>query len=723
MRYKYGMLQRSNRMYPVHVTGVLLLFLCASALLLAGCASSAPVVLQGTVIDAYTGQPVTAAQVRVNETMLGTGGDGSYMTDRWEPEDTLEVSAPGYATTQVPLASYRQPASPTPVTVTLETPLRPNTLNGVVTGAYTNEPVAGALVTVISDVSGAATSPVTSTAAISATTDERGSYRLEGLPETYTLLVGAVDYAPAEVPVQRATVQDIELRPNVLAGKVTDRYSGEPIVDAKVSVSSVSVRTDATGAYRVRGIPSTAQQVHIEAEGYATTSQPLERTTRLNAVLRPNVLETTLHNAESGEPIGFATVIATETQTSTAVASVRIDNSADGSIELPGLPETGYIQVLAPGYHKEVFEIKPGNIPARIDMEPFEARALYIKTTTAAYLPERMEKFFNLIDETELNALVIDLKSDNLYDLGLIYYESQVPIIQELGTSADLMDIRGLLAEAKRRDIYTIARIHVFAHDNLLAETKPEWAAQNIKGCEPNETRKCNGNVFYADWDIAWLDPWNREVWDYNIQLGLEAVQLGFDEIQFDYIRFPNDARDIEYMRLSKPIDWRNNPEPMYRNIATFMEQSHKAFNDVGAFFSVDIFGYAIWAPQPNIGQRADYMAPHADYIYPMVYPSHFWSNELGFENAAAHPYEIIYESLNNGQEMVGDKRAKMRPWLQDFTLLWVPEHLLVRYDVPEVRAQIRAVEESPYGYGWAVWDPDNEYTIGAFYPEADGAE
>jgi hypothetical protein len=156
----------------------------------------------------------------------------------------------------------------------------------------------------------------------------------------------------------------------------------------------------------------------------------------------------------------------------------------------------------------------------------------------------------------------------------------------------------------------------------------------------------------------------------------------------------------------------------MYENIATVMEQAHKAVNDVGAFFSADIFGYAVWAPQANIGQNAELMAEHADYIYPMVYPSHFWTNELGFENAAAHPYEIVFESMNFGHEMVGDKRAMMRPWLQDFTLIWVPDHLIVEYGIPEVRAQIQAAEDSPYTVGWAVWDPDNEYTLGAFETE-----
>jgi hypothetical protein len=101
-----------------------------------------------------------------------------------------------------------------------------------------------------------------------------------------------------------------------------------------------------------------------------------------------------------------------------------------------------------------------------------------------------------------------------------------------------------------------------------------------------------------------------------------------------------------------------------------------------------------------------------------MVYPSHFWYNELGFENAAAHPYEIVLESMERGQDMVGDKRALMRPWLQDFTLIWVPDHRIVRYGVEEVRAQIQAAEDGPGTAGWAVWDPDNEYTLEAFQPE-----
>ncbi len=694
------------------------LSLLLAAGLLTACSDAVIVELEGTVTDAYTENPVESAQVAIGETTLETDDSGVYSTTEWLGAEQLEVSAPGYENVVLKLdpeqAEQARAALPADsenvmATVLLDVELRPTTLQGTVTDAYSDEPVAGAEVTT-------AVSPTLTT-----TTDAEGRYTLEGLPEAFTLAVEAPDYAAAEAELSRTTSHDVTLRPNVLTGTVSDQYSGEPIADVDVSVGSASTTTDVEGTYRVEGVPEDAEVVEFLADGYALDTQPLEDSTSVDAVLRPDMLEAALIDQESGDPIRFATIIATETISSTAVTSTRIDRQNDGSFTLNDMPETGYLQVLAPGYRKAVLDIAPGAIPAEIELEPFYAKALYIKTTTAAYLPERMEKFYDLLDDTELNALVIDLKSDNLADLGLIYYESEVPIIQELGTSADLMDIEGILAEAKKRNIYTIARIHVFSHDNLLAETKPEWAAQNANGCVPNETRKCNGDVFYADWDVAWLDPWNRNVWDYNIQLGLEAARMGFDEIQFDYIRFPNDASEIEFMELSQPSDW-NDPEirqAMYENIATLMEQAHEEFNNAGAFFSVDIFGYAIWSPQPNIGQRADLMADHADYIYPMVYPSHFWTNELGFENAAAHPYEIIAESMERGYDMIGDQRARMRPWLQDFTLIWVPDHLIVEYDIPEVRAQIDATEDAEYTAGWAVWDPDNEYTLGAFEPES----
>ncbi|NJK81445.1 MAG: hypothetical protein HC876_11955 [Chloroflexaceae bacterium] len=676
--------------------------------------TSVPVVLEGTVIDRYTGEPVPTATVRLGETNLDLADDGSYSISEWTPDDTLEISAPGYEPLLLPLASYSQEPQGSATIIQLNTELRPNVLQGTVSDAESDAPLADVLVEAHL-ISGTETLDT-----ITTTTNAEGLYRFEDISEQVLLTFTSPDYTVVEQELEQTRQHDVRLRRDVLTGQVTDQYSGEPLAGAEVAIGSLTATTDETGTYRLKGVPEGEQAITIEATGYAAFEQSFDllETYAVDAVLRPDVLSAVLVDGETGEPVPHATIIATETQTSTAVTSVRIDKQIDGRFTLDNMPEDGYLQVLAPGYRKAVFEIQAGSIPSQIELVPFEARALYVKTTTVAYFTERMELFWDTIERTELNAIVIDLKSDNLADLGLIYYDSQVPIIQELGTSAPIIDMKAVIDEAKRRGIYTIARIHVFAHDNLLAETMPEWAAQDAEGCTPGENRPCNGDVFYADWDIAWLDPYNRNVWDYNIQLGVEAAQMGFDEIQFDYIRFPNDAADIEHMRLSGPFNWREDPEPLYNNIIELLTLAHEAFNNSGAFFSIDIFGYAAWAPAPYIGQRADWMSEHVDYICPMIYPSHFWVNELGFENAAAHPYEIVYESLNFGNKMVQDNRAKLRPWLQDFTLIWVPEPLIVRYGVNEVQAQINATEDSPYGSGWALWDPDNEYTLDALRPE-----
>ncbi len=666
------------------------------SLTLAACSIRSPVVLSGSVIDAYSGQPVEMASVRIGGASTATDDAGTFQTAHWRTSDTLQISAPGYETTRIALREQPQLMQTDAPTVTLTMELRPNTLSGELTDAYTEQPLANVEVAVFT----------TTTRILTATTDLEGVYAFSEMPQRFTLEIDAPDYDSVEVEINRAITYDVALRPNVLSGSIADRYSGQPIAGAVIGIDGLQTTSAADGAYRLEGVPPDATVIEIMADGYAPQSQQIERTSTLDVLLRPDELTATLVDETTGEIIPNATVIATTELPGADVAHTRIDNQADGAFTLDGLPESGYIQVLAPGYRKAVFELKPGNVPAQIELEPFEARALYVKTSIAAYRPERLQELFDVIDRTELNAMVIDLKSDNLVDLGLIYYQSSVPIIEELGTSEDVYDIRAILAEAEQRGIYTIARIHIFAHDNLLAQTRPDWAAQDMR----------TGKEFYADWGIAWLDPWNRNVWDYNIQLGIEAAQLGFDEIQFDYIRFPNDASDIEYMQLSQPIDYEN-PQAMYENITTFMEQAHRAINGAGAFFSVDVFGYAAWEPQPIIGQNLTLMAKHADYICPMVYPSHYGLHELNFENAAAHPYEIVYESMVRGARMVDGDRAKLRPWLQDFTLIWVPDDQIVEYGPTEVRAQIDAAEDFADAFGWSLWSADNLYTYDALKP------
>ncbi|MGQ9550303.1 MAG: putative glycoside hydrolase [Roseiflexus sp.] len=650
--------------------------------------------LTGAVFDAYTGKPVVAT-LNIGDVQITTDANGAYQIDRWSVRDVIQVVASGYEPFEVNLASLPQLERPEPPAVTLDPiTIRPNTLSGVITDMYARTPVAGAVVQVSEE--------------ISATTDADGRYVLVGVPEAFRVTIIAEGYAPLVSDVARSTVFDTALRPDTLRGTVTDGYTGQPIAGAEVNLGDLKTMTDSNGQYTLQGIPEKGT-ITISAKGYATLDQPVERTTTLDVVLRPDTLTGVLVDARTKQPIRNATVIATVNLQSSDVAMTRIDNSSDGAFILEGIPEQGYIQVLAPGYRKAVIELRPGSVPAAIELEPFYSKALYI-TAAVASRWSLLTTYFDIIDATELNSIVIDIKSDLRDDLGLVYYDSQVPIVRELGTFKSYMDLRKILDEAKRRGIYTIARVHIFSHDNVLAEAKPEWAAKD----------RITGGIFYdypaPSIRYAWLDPWNENVWEYNIQLSVEAALLGFDEIQYDYIRFPSlefSPTDKDRLLLSRE----GTPEERWENITELLRRSHRAINGVGAFFSVDVFGYTAFGPSKLLGQNLSMMAEYTDYISPMVYPSHFSPGEFGFDNPAKYPYEVVQKSMAAAYRQVEGKRALLRPWLQDFTLIWVPKELLVEYTPREVRAQIQAVEEFGASAGWILYDSTNIYHVEALKP------
>ncbi|HMQ32704.1 MAG TPA: putative glycoside hydrolase [Chloroflexaceae bacterium] len=681
---------------PRRSPAALLLLLLAA--LLAGC-SSQPVVLTGTITDAYTGAPIPQASVVIGETTVNTDAAGVFSTPSWRKSDTLAVSAPNYEALSLPLEGRPELEASDALTITLNTALRPNTLEGVVTDAYTGDPVAGAEVV--------ASFNVTDT--VRATTDAEGRYSLAGLAETVSLAVAAPDYAPAEATVSRATSQDLTLRPNVLAGTVTDRFSGAGVAGATVSVGAAEGVTGDDGAYRVEGVPEGATSVMISADGYATLEQELGQTTGLDAVLRPDTLRARLVDEDSGEPIANATVIATTSLPGTDVAFTRIDGSDDGAFTLKGLPEQGYVQILSPGYAKEVIEIKPGSVPTEIALERFRVKALYV-TAAVASSPGLMEEYIDLIERTELNAIVIDLKSDLRDDLGLVYYDSQVPLAQELGLSRPYIDMAGLVQRLKEQGIYTIARIQLFSHDNVLSDARPEWS---IRLRETGEV--------YADYPgpgirYAYLDPTNENVWDYNIQLGVEAAQMGFDEVNYDYIRFPDwfgtRAEFAEKLLFSEPLDPVNDPDRMFEVITEFMDKAHRSVNGAGAKMSIDVFGRVVLGRSLTIAQDIKRMGRYTDYIAPMPYPSLWWPGAFDIADPVSEPFAVLDAANAAGVEQIGGQYARLRPWLQDHTDPW--SYKVVRYGPAEVRAQIDATEKYPEIDGWMLYDSANAYR-GAF--------
>ncbi len=339
------------------------------------------------------------------------------------------------------------------------------------------------------------------------------------------------------------------------------------------------------------------------------------------------------------------------------------------------------------GYRRAEQAVSSGlfSAPLQINLIPFTPKALYL---TVYGIGSRIlrDSALKLIEETELNALVIDVKGDR----GIIPYRSSIPLAADIGAQKviTVRDMKGLVRSLKERGIYLIARIVVFK-DNPLAVAKPELAI------------KAPGGGIWRDKEgLAWVDPSRKEVWDYNIDIAVEAAQYGFDEIQFDYVRFP----DTKGLSFSVP----NTEENRVHSISEFLREAKKRLMPYNVFLAADIFGYVFWNLNDTmIGQRLEDLAPLLEYMSPMLYPSGFQYGIPGYRNPVAHPHEIIYLTLKKAGERTRVSPVRFRPWLQAFRdYAFDRRHFTGR----EIRDQIDAAEK--FGsHGWMLWNPRNAYS------------
>jgi hypothetical protein len=323
--------------------------------------------------------------------------------------------------------------------------------------------------------------------------------------------------------------------------------------------------------------------------------------------------------------------------------------------------------------------------PQSIELMPFTPKALYL---TVYGIGSRLlrEAAIKLIDETELNALVIDVKGDR----GIVPYKSSVPLAAEIGAQKiiTVKDMKEMVSHLKQKGIYTIARIVVFK-DTLLATARPDLAV-----------RTSEGEIWYDREHLAWVDPFKRAVWNYDIDIAVEAAKSGFDEIQFDYVRFPDTAG----LSFSMP----NIEENRVRAITGFLAEARKRLRPYNVFLAADIFGYTCWNPSDTkIGQKLEELAPLLDYISPMLYPSGFQYGIPGYRMPVAHPKEIVYLSLKKAQERTHLQTIRFRPWLQAFRDYAFDGR---RFKGQSVTEQIEAAEK--FGsHGWMLWNPRNTYS------------
>ncbi len=344
------------------------------------------------------------------------------------------------------------------------------------------------------------------------------------------------------------------------------------------------------------------------------------------------------------------------------------------------------LAVRAPGYGRTEQTLIPlDTTPQEIKLVPFTPKALYLSFYGIGDRGLR-ESAIKLIDETELNTLVIDVKGD----MGMIPYKSSIPLAAQVGAQriTTVREMAPLMKSLKEKGIYTIARIVVFK-DTLLAQAKPDWAIKTQ-----------TGEIWRDRENLAWVDPFNKEVWDYNINIAIEAAQYGFDEIQFDYVRFP----DASAPRFSMS----NTEENRVRAISGFLMEARRRLTPYNVFLSADIFGYVCWnLNDTKIGQRLEDLASHLDYLCPMLYPSGFQFGIPGYRNPVANPYEIIYLSLKRAQERTNLPSHRFRPWLQAFRDYAFDGR---NFNDKEIMGEVKAAEG--FGsHGWMLWNPRNSYS------------
>ena len=319
---------------------------------------------------------------------------------------------------------------------------------------------------------------------------------------------------------------------------------------------------------------------------------------------------------------------------------------------------------------------KKGNPPAKV-------KALYINFHAANPQSITFKKILHIIDTTEINAVVVDIKNVK----GDISYRSTVPEAKKIGAGnhATIPDIHSYIRNLKSRGVYTIARIAVF---------KDTRQALHF----PGRAVKTSGGAVWKDkHNTAWVDPFRRESQDYTLSIAEEAAKSGFDEINFDYIRFP--ARyGLRYAKA-------NTQANRIAAIESFLRRARERLHPLGTAISVDIFGYVAWnKTDTHIGQTVTSLAKYADYICPMLYPSGFHAGTLGYHNPAQHPYPIVKTSILKAHQYVEPHR--IRPWLQSFRD-YAFDH--VSYREQQIALQIQAADDT-HTNGWFLWNPSSHY-------------
>ena len=473
-------------------------------------------------------------------------------------------------------------------------------------------------------------------------------------------------------------------QPRQVRVTVVDSTTGDPIPGARLEADNATATTGDDGTLTLTAMRGTKVSVSADGHDPASGSVPAEGDLQLK--LRGNVVSGVVTDP-SGKPLKGVRVFVDQ-QTD----GPMVETDEHGAYRLPEVPEQGTLIYKMPAYRLAEIPIDR-QMAKDVVMQPFAVRAL---SAPAAVFEAhgRLDEMLDLIDKTESNAMVIDVKETN----GNLYWATDLPEAKAIGAVMEhpLFDLAELLPKLKERGIYTIARM-VVMKDNTLGKARPELAVRNAKTGGP--WKDYGGGI--------WLDPYQPGVAEYIASLAGDLAAKGFDEVQLDYVRFFSDGPyDLADTNLPNTQSFRLPAiRRLFRVVSERLATTH-------AFLGADVFPISFIAPDDQgIGQRPEVIMPYVDYFCPMVYPSHYGPGTFGFSVPNDHPYEVINESLKIMNREAAGLTLKIRPWIQDFGYGPFP-----KYTASQIKAEMKALRDNG-AFGWMIWNARAIFTRAALGP------
>jgi len=328
---------------------------------------------------------------------------------------------------------------------------------------------------------------------------------------------------------------------------------------------------------------------------------------------------------------------------------------------------------------------------------PVKVKALYLTGWTVG-LPSRLNHFIALTKKTVINSYVVDIKDDD----GHVGYKSSIPAVKKYNAWESKYNVDTVIKAFHKNNIHVIGRLVCFK-DPILCAKRPDLAIKNV-----------NGGLWRDSSGRTWLNPYNEGTWTYLVNIAKEAVKKGFDEIQFDYVRFGNEGN-------TKDMYFGTSKKKKYEIIDAFLAYAKKEMPNV--IISADVFAIICESPADTegIGQYLEHVGKDINFISPMAYPSHYAIgqeiNGVRFYRPDLKPYSVVYNTLVKAKKRISKVKgytAKLRPYLQDFTATWIGSGNYQQYGPTQVKQQIKAVKDAGVDE-WIFWDPFNTYDESAF--------